>query len=141
MELSLTESQSWEEMARAESSIPEFERSHSAQDFQDRLEGKSYLALLARDGERIVGYKIGHAQTQDRFYSWVGGVHPDYRGRGLAREMMRRQERWCQKHGYTSISVKSENRFRGMLIFLLKEGYDIESLSINGQIEFRKRLV
>ena len=82
MEVSFVESQSWEEMAQAESFIPEFERSHSAQSFQSRLEGRPHLALLARDGDRLIGYKIGYAETAERFYSWVGGVHPDYRGQG-----------------------------------------------------------
>lgn len=136
----MMESQEWEEMARAESSIPEFQRCHSPADFQERLEGRPFLALLVRDGETIVGYKVGYAETRERFYSWVGGVHPEYRGQGLARTMMRRQEEWCREHGFASIGVKSENRFRAMLIFLLKEGYDIETLSAQGQVGFRKSL-
>lgn len=140
VEFCVKETRDWNVMARVESAIPEFEQSHSAEDFRERLEGRPFLALLACDKETIVGYKIGYAETRERFYSWVGGVHPDYRGQGLAREMMRYQEDWCRAHGYHSIGVKSENRFQPMLIFLLREGYDIETLSARGQIGFRKML-
>ena len=38
--------------------------------------------FVAYDGERIMGFKAGYAQTYDRYYSWLGGTHPEYRGRG-----------------------------------------------------------
>lgn len=136
----ISEVHDWDEMARAEASIPEFSQAHPADRFRARLEGRPYLALLAYQGERLAGYKIGYAESEKQFYSWVGGVHPDFRGLGLAREMLRHQENWCRRQGYQRISVKSENRFRGMLIFLLKEGYDIHALTGEGQIGFLKSL-
>lgn len=136
----IREVESWDEMARADAAIPEFQRVHPAEQFQARLEGRPFLALLAYQDDGIAGYKIGYAETESRFYSWVGGVHPDFRGRGLARQLLRRQEDWCRTMGYRSLCVKSENRFRGMLIFLLKEGYDIHALSRAGDISFLKSL-
>ncbi len=139
-EFDIREVTSWAEMARAEATIPEFEQAHSPERFRARLEGRPFLALVAYHGSRVAGYKIGYGETESRFYSWVGGVHPDFRGQGLAREMLRHQEIWCRRQGYRSLAVKSENRFRGMLIFLLKEGYDIHALSQAGQISFLKSL-
>lgn len=50
-----------------------------------------FLILVALDDNRVVGYKIGYQDRQTRFYSWFGGVYAEYRGKGIASELMRRQ--------------------------------------------------
>ena len=141
MGVRIEQSQDWMEMARAEAIVPEFTRAHSASDFEAKLSGRVYLALLAWDGDRIVGSKIGYALEPTVFYSWIGGVNPDYRAQGLAAELLHRQEAWCSERGFQRVRVKSENRFRGMLIFLLKNGYEIRAVNGRGQIEFEKTLL
>jgi GNAT superfamily N-acetyltransferase len=128
-------------IAQLESEIPEFERLYSLEKITSRLSGRVFLALLARDAEgTIAGYKLGYAETPTRFYSWIGGVKPACRRQGLARELLRYQEDWCRCRGFEQIQVWSENRYRGMLIFLLTEGYDIHALTGDGAIMFRKDL-
>ena len=60
----------------------------------------SIVALL--DG-RVVGFKLGFCDRPERFYSWMGGVHPDFRRRGIARELMRLQAQRSIRVGYTRI--------------------------------------
>ena len=43
-----------------------------------------FLILLASDETRVVGYKIGYEERGTEFYSWLGGVDPNYRGQGIA---------------------------------------------------------
>lgn len=74
---------------------------------------------------KAVGFKLGYEKDAWDFYSWLGGVLPDYRGVGLAQELMNTQHRWCEQKGYRTISTKTQNRFQNMLILNLKSGFQI----------------
>ncbi len=84
-----------------------------------------FLILVALDDDEVVGYKIGYQDRKTRFYSWLGGVYPEYRGRGIASELMVRQHEWCKSHGYTVIRTQTKNKWRSMLILNLRHGFDI----------------
>lgn len=83
------------------------------------------LLVVAEDEGRIVGFKLGYTTGPETFYSWLGGVDPAFRKHGIARELLRLQERLVREMGLTKISVKSLNRFPAMLRFLISEGYQI----------------
>lgn len=83
------------------------------------------LIVVAMDGTRVAGYKIGYEQNQSQFHSWLGGVHPEYRKQGIASEMMRLQHNWCREHGYTSIRTHTKNKWREMLILNIRNGFDV----------------
>ncbi|GAB2792111.1 GNAT family N-acetyltransferase [Rhabdobacter roseus] len=86
------------------------------------------LVLLALDKELLVGYKLGHPRKPGHFYSWLGGVHPNYRQRGIASTLMQRQHAWCREQGYHTIRTQTMNRWRAMLILNLRHGFDIVGL-------------
>ena len=33
----------------------------------------------ARSDSQFIGYKVGYATAYNRYYSWMGAVHPDFR--------------------------------------------------------------
>ncbi len=64
----------------------------------------------------------------DRFgdgsiYLWCVGVLPKYRKRGILGHLMKRFEKWSAENGFTKIKLKSANKFRNMLAYILEEGY------------------
>lgn len=89
------------------------------------------LLLVARSGGRAVGYKLGYARELDVFYSWLGGVHPDFRQRGIARELLERQHRWCASHGFRQVLTETRTPFKAMLILNLKQGFDVVGFSLD----------
>ncbi len=92
----------------------------------EELSGRQkILLLLALHNGQVVGYKIGYQDRKSRFYSWLGGVHPEYRGQGIASELMRKQHDWCEKQGYKVIRTQTKNQWRSMLILNLRHGFDI----------------
>ena len=94
--------------------------------FEKRIdEAEKLLINLALSEEKIVGFKIGYRIAPKTFYSWVGGVDAQFRGRGIAAELMRRQHEWCAANGFEIIRTKTMNRFKSMLILNLKNGFDI----------------
>lgn len=90
------------------------------------VEGKrGLLAIIAkRDGEHV-GFKIGYERRRHQFTSWIGGVRPDCRGMGIARELMRRQHQRIKDLGYIAVRTQTTNEFKAMLILNLKCGFDV----------------
>jgi hypothetical protein len=85
---------------------------------------KTFLTTAAIEG-RTIGYKLGWEQDSWVFYSWLGGVLPDYQGVGIASALMRIQHEWCRQQGYHKIATKTQNRWREMLILNLKSGFEV----------------
>ena len=93
----------------------------------EKLKEKSNLIVfVAKDHERVIGFKIGYDYGNRTFYSWLGGVHKDYRGKGIAKELMSRQHELVKSMGYTKARTISRNEKREMLILNIKFGFDIQ---------------
>lgn len=136
----IVETEQFQAITELEGRIPEFTSHYPLERIQARLKDRPSLALLVLHQGEPVGYKVGYEETPQRFYSWIGAVLPEHRGRGWARQLLHYQENWCRAQGYREITVWSENRYRSMLIFLLRENYDIFAVSGEGKILFRKLL-
>lgn len=92
---------------------------------EELQEKEKLLLLIAKDGERVIGFKIGYRYADDTFYSWLGGVHADYRGKGIATQLMERQHELVRGLGYAKIRAISRNKRREMLLLNIKFGFDI----------------
>ncbi|GLS83263.1 GNAT family N-acetyltransferase [Paraferrimonas haliotis] len=114
-----------EQAIAVEAQIPEFEQVGTYTKLAERLADKSHLILIAFDADTPVAYKVGYPLSNQEFYSWLGGVIPSHRKRGIATLLRQEQEIWVQEQGYRCISVKSMNRFPAMLQLLIDSGYQI----------------
>ncbi len=109
------------------SQIPEFgDNLYDESVFIERLSVAESLILVAKTNTRIVGFKSGYKRFNDgSFYSWMGGVLPEFRKLRIAKKLADAQEKWAKEHGYNAITFKTRNRLKPMLIFALKNGFDI----------------
>lgn len=99
--------------------------SHSP-NFASKLRSHTVNYLLeATLDDHLVGFKLGYQIDQDSFYSWVGGVLPEYQNFGVASALMKAQHHWCQQAGYKKILTKTANKYKKMLQLNLKFGFDI----------------
>ena len=80
---------------------------------------------LALAEGQVVGCKLGYERKPGHYYSWLGGVRPEFRGQRIATELMRRQHAWCREQGYRRIRTQTYNRWRAMLLLNLRHGFDI----------------
>lgn len=123
-----------------------FPKPYSKEVLEREMNSKNSLfGILVYDGDRSVAYKIGFAHSVTIFYSWIGGVHPEYRCKGVARELIHLQHKWCKNTGFEKVRTSSENEFREMMILNLREGFDIIGTYISGRasgptIMFEKNL-
>jgi GNAT superfamily N-acetyltransferase len=94
---------------------------------QERMaNARDLLVLIAQSGDGTpAGFKIGYRQDPYTWYSWLGGVLPEFRGQGIAGLLMQHQHDWAKNRGYRRIQTKTMNRWRSMLILNLKFGFNV----------------
>jgi ribosomal protein S18 acetylase RimI-like enzyme len=97
-----------------------------ADDLMIKMKDKPELLFnIALNGSKVIGYKIGYELDNDTFYSWLGGVDPDYRKHGIASKLMEQQHQYLKENGYKIVQTKTMNRWRNMLILNIKNGFDV----------------
>jgi GNAT superfamily N-acetyltransferase len=82
--------------------------------------------FVAHDGERPMGFKAGYALTEQRYYSWLGGVHPEGRRQGIATRLAQAQHHWLAGRGYTTVETASRADNAEMARLNLARGFLVE---------------
>lgn len=83
---------------------------------------KLHIALGYFEGE-AVAFKIGYELTKSTYYSWLGGVDPNYHRFGFAMALAEEQHQWCVGEGFSVIQTKCLNFNLPMLRLNLKTGF------------------
>lgn len=116
--------------------LPEFDRMLDNDYYFDKLRSREHLILIAKIDSSIVGCKVGYDKfTDGSFYSWLGGVIPSARKAGVAKLLASHQEQWAKSKGYTSIKFKTLNRHKHMLLFAIKNGFEIYNVKPKDELE------
>lgn len=100
-------------------------------------ERKNTMILVAHDDTGVVGFKIGYQDSPEVFHSWLGGVHPHARKRGIASALMQAQHDWALEKGYTYLTTNTENKWRDMLLLNIRHGFDIIGTSVGKRNEIK----
>lgn len=125
--------------------IPELVNPYRAAEYEKRFATVPHLILGAYDGTQAVGFKAGY-EREGYFYSWMGGVLPSHRRRGVALLLLQQQEAWAKNEGYPSITFKTRNSHRNMLLFAIGQDYHIigvdeKKYAVDNRIWLKKVLV
>ena len=104
--------------------LPEFADPPSAEKLHARLDGVPHLIQVAFWQDTLAGFKVAY-ERDGELYSWLGGILPAFRRRGLARALADAQEDWARTQGYTAITFKTRNQHKAMLVFALLNGFDV----------------
>ncbi|WOE75149.1 GNAT family N-acetyltransferase [Alterisphingorhabdus coralli] len=81
------------------------------------------LHLVATQDAKPVAFKLGHAEGESAFYSWLGGVAPDWRGHGLAAALMQAQHEWARAQGYRKVTTRTRKDNARMAQINLAAGF------------------
>lgn len=131
-----------EDVLEIVSQIPEFVNPYPIEEFKKRLNIHSII-LVAEIKHHLAGFKYGYEKDTTTFYSWMGGVVPSFRRQGIASELLIEMERKCNEMGYQYLSFKTLNRHKNMLLFSLKNDFeiiDLERKREEPRIWLRKKL-
>ena len=100
--------------------------------FKQRIsEQPKLFTILAFHDEQLIAFKIGYPYNKTTFYSWIGGVHQDYRTQGIASKLAEMQEAYAKTNGFHKLLTKSMNTYKPMMILNLKNGFDIVKFYTN----------
>lgn len=83
------------------------------------------VMILAYMNHELIAYKIGYQLNDNVFYSWIGGVHPDHRKKGIAQILMDEQQKLVKQQGYRVIQTKTMNKWKSMLLLNIKNDFKI----------------
>lgn len=83
------------------------------------------LVVVAACQDEVIGYKMGYELEEGKFYSWLGGVDEEFRGKGIASRLMEMQHEYIKRRGYIVVRTKTMNKWRDMLILNIKHGFDV----------------
>ncbi|MEM7571347.1 MAG: GNAT family N-acetyltransferase [Bacteroidota bacterium] len=95
--------------------------------YRARFAGVPHLILVAENNTSIVGFKVGY-ERDGFWYSWLGGVHPDFRRQGIANLLADEQDRWAQAQNYPHVTCKTRNNNSTMQIWALRRGFHLIEL-------------
>ena len=116
---------SMEELMTIALQIPEFKNLYPKKEFEKRLSSNHSMILIAEEKNQLVGFKCGYPDNEHVYYSWMGGVVPENRNRKIAFFLLKEMENRVLKMGYKYLSFKTLNEHKSMLIFALKNGFEI----------------
>ncbi|MCF7858404.1 MAG: CYTH domain-containing protein [Candidatus Cloacimonetes bacterium] len=118
--------------------IPELEDPYSEIEYMKRLKDTDSLISIAYWQGEEAGFLVGYS-INNSFYSWMGGVLPQFRRNHIAKELFQRQRNWAQRKGFDAINIKTRNKYKAMLSFLLSDGFIIQDLE-KKELEMENRI-
>ena len=83
------------------------------------------LLCRALVGDELIGFKLGYRRGPTLFYSWLGGVDPDFRRRGIADALSLLQHDTLATRGYRFVETRTRAANAAMLIVNLRAGFMI----------------
>ena len=124
-----------------------FRPARNPESFRRRYRGRyNVLQLVARLGDRPVGFFLGFELKPTVFFAWFYGVLPDCRRQGVASQLAEAVHAWARDSGYHSIRYECHNQHRPMLHLAIARGYDIvgirwDSTHADNLVAFEKNLM
>ncbi|WP_182911844.1 GNAT family N-acetyltransferase [Sphingomonas cavernae] len=94
------------------------------------LDGAALFSAHDAEG-RLIAFKLGYRRGETLFYSWLGGVHPDARRKGLARRLTEAQHRWAREQGYSHVETRTRAGNNAMIILNLQCGFSIVGFELD----------
>ncbi len=131
-----------EDALKIDSQIEEFQGKTSKEWYRERLDNNEHLIIVAYLQDEPAGFLIGYDRHKDgSFYCWMAGVPPAYRKRGVLKAMMDYQDSWAKQKGYSMIRIKTRNKHKTMLQYLVKYGFDITGVEPKDDISENRILL
>lgn len=106
---------------------------HAGQKRLDEVRGARPLEdyCIIRQGDALVGVFSGHQYERGAYRMYHSNIHPDFRGRGVYREILRGTIEYTQALGFDTIVSEHAPSNNPILIAKLKAGFRIVTMDID----------
>lgn len=105
-----------------------FEHYYGRDKIKNRLNDKKHWIYLVKDKGKSIAFKVWYEDSGGQIYSWLGGVHPDYRRRGIASKLMDIQFDMARQQGYSKIKLKTHKGHPEMIALCKKRGFEFKGI-------------
>jgi GNAT superfamily N-acetyltransferase len=118
----------WKLSVLTEKDIP-FDEPHPEEPFEqfERILNSPLVLkdnlVIAKDGDDYVGLSLLGRQTAQKAFTWTTGVHPSYRGRGVAKAIKYRSAALARQHGFAVMRTFNHVNNPAMLAVNVGMGY------------------
>lgn len=104
----------------------------------EQIRKQQGLLLVAYDEQSPIGFKLGYViPGQHSFFSWLGGVHPRYRRRGIGQSLLDQQEAHARMLGLKKIYFTTFDRFPVMIKLGKKNKYILAKSDLDeGELKY-----
>lgn len=118
-----------EKIVEINNKIPEFD-GEKLNFFEDRLRDKLHVSLLATINKQEAGYLVAYEKNKQKkeIYCWMAAVIPKFRRSGILSKLFEEVLAWADKNNFEKITIKTRNKRREMLHFLVKKGFIFEEV-------------
>lgn len=107
-----------------------------AQFFHRRFLGRyNGLRLIAALDDLPVGFFLGFELKPSVYFSWLYGVLPEFRRKGIASQLMDAVHAWATEHDYASIRFECQNGHRPMLHLAIAREYNLVGIRWDPDLE------
>lgn len=121
-------------------SLPEFSHKTTEQEIRERIEGKDHDFFIIKDNANTAGFLVAYNLDEKVYYNWIMGVLPEFRRKGFGKKLIEQFESSAREKGYTTVHVKTMEKFKGMQHLLTNLKYEKIGLDDKGKIILRKNL-
>ena len=91
------------------------------------------ILWLAVDEGAWKAFKLGYRRGSELLYSWLGGVAPELRGRGVAGELMQLQHADAAGSRYRFVETRTRAANNAMIVLNLRHGFQIAGFEIDAR--------
>ena len=111
-----------------EKKVSEFKIAYNKKQYLNRLRNRKYSIFFAIYDNKTVGYAVSYGKGE-KFYIWTIAVLKDYRGKGVAKELLNKSIGAGKEFGYRKVYLKTRNTFKNMISLALKFGFKITNVT------------
>lgn len=83
------------------------------------------LHFARNEDAQALGFKLAYRRGPSLLFSWLGGVLPEARRRGIAASLMVAQHDWARSVGYGQVETHTRSGNSAMIIANLRAGFEI----------------
>ena len=100
-----------------------FENFYSPERLLEKAKDKKLETYIAKESGENIGFVVFYEKSHEEVYIWLAATHPDYRRRGIARELILGKFPEFVERGYKKATLKTHEGHPEMINLCKSSGF------------------